>query len=265
MQKRLRIRLGVTKDELVVIDANRNEPYAVNSSGFNGHLKLRIRGFDGIHTHEVKQNIPTCEYFHKPGRSRTFSLQFAGRFSRDYNGDELVIRCRFEEPLKMLPFGFSVFQSFWARLDPGSDFELSRSASSRIQSPLLTAMNVIHEGREDEDEWYTHSHSSVDSTETLNQHCLLGLWSDELKENFWNASRKSFYADSSNRRAAIFKSEAYYAFEAFNPYFIAQRLRLGIPGFSFDLTTITGQQPVLIEMGTRNSIEPFFVLELSLV
>ncbi|KAI8918866.1 hypothetical protein BC831DRAFT_481974 [Entophlyctis helioformis] len=80
-----------------------------------------------------------------------------------------------------------------------------------------------------------------------------------------DSERKRFFGQAKNRQRAVLASEAVYQFEAFNPFLQANELRIGIPGLTFDVRSIVGEQPMVLSVRSRDGSCVCFVVELRMV
>lgn len=140
--RRLRVRIGPSADTLCTYNVNDDSrPQYVESPYFAGNVAVRVKDFVG-HTPRTAADKPlrTTEYF--GNRRRLFSIQVAGRFLQEYDGDDVLFGAVFESKVSP-PTGSWIAMKVAAMIDPAMQSDLY-GESPWFLSPMLCSMNACN-------------------------------------------------------------------------------------------------------------------------
>jgi hypothetical protein len=138
IEKRLKVSIGTSPDNLVIADVNNEKnPHFIDSAYFTGYILVRVKDFGGIAPNERNQSI---KYFEN--KKRTFSIEFSGRFKHEYSAGDVMFGAEFEEKVNP-PTGTWIAMKFANLIDPALLHD-AYCDKPWVLSPLLCAMNIVN-------------------------------------------------------------------------------------------------------------------------
>ncbi|KAL9935572.1 hypothetical protein V8E36_005920 [Tilletia maclaganii] len=114
-----------------------HRPHEIKTEHFIGRVLVRIVDFDGARPGE-----PGREYFRD--RSRKFSIQIEGRFTKPWNGNEVLFGTDFDKLIDFPRTAFNAGMKVAQWVDPCTFYE-EKPPSGRpyIMSPYVACMNTL--------------------------------------------------------------------------------------------------------------------------
>ncbi|KAI9207468.1 uncharacterized protein BJ171DRAFT_492820 [Polychytrium aggregatum] len=282
-KRKLCVRIGPNTQNLKVYNVNDDsQPQFVDSEYFTGHIAVRVKNFRGF-TPDDTPPIAITPYFGT--RRRLFSIQFSGRFRKEYSVDDVVFGAEFENKVNP-PTGTWVALKFANLIDPALLADVY-AEKPWLYSPMLCSMNTLNVQPSSTALPSVSAGHSVSELASKVQTTpspaeLLGAWTwggeVELKEentlmfegidDVAVASddvneRRAYFRDQQTRQDTIFKPSQVYHCEIFAPFIDLNTFDLSL-GININLLRYLNDQPIRLMAKSQKDNTPFFVIEFDL-
>ena len=292
---RLRVRASSSlfEKDFHIVPVNQDTGFAIQNPHFTGRILVRLQNFTAQHRHPA-HDLPSsyaylsgqdedgqadedtshtaahvtpssCAYFDT--LKRLYSIQIEGEFHHPINGDELVLACDFDKPLKHLPFGISVAVGVARLIDPGLTVSLFQERPS-LSSPVLCAVNVMQTQGAHASGPHQRPSPTITSTESSASSSGTSPINEPIHECFeefsHSAYRRKHFLSESNRKAYTFMPGQRYRMDWFSPYIDWNTFEVAI-GMRLKAAKYLDGQPVRFTIRDRTKRVVICVVEFALV
>ena len=262
-QKVLQIRAGSDLNSLSILLPNNDfEPFSIKSRDFVGSLIVRVRGAER-----------ESSYFEQ--KSRSFSIQFCGRFLADIDIGDLEWGTVFDRVI-VPPWGSSIILAAANLIDPSLRVDLN-ARKPWLLSPLVCAMNTLSIAKNCPKQGFCRKESSagaldekglsshsvhVEKSFSLhegNSSCLKEDCSLLTGKRLSSSQRRSFFKSGMSSKAVI-TPDLIVSGDFFGPLdFTTFRLNLGL---QIDIRRYIKDQPIRFLCRSKsNPQKTYFVVE----
>ncbi|KAH9441529.1 hypothetical protein MJO28_002680 [Puccinia striiformis f. sp. tritici] len=251
---------GPSADQLspVNVNADKTDPFRINTDRFEGALTVRIKDFHGS---DGRLSKDTENKYFEEWNEMTCSIQIQGRFLQETNADDCMWGNSFDRPIRdRLPYGTSVALKAISYIDPSLEHDIY-SDKPWAWSPLLATMNHVKTERLQSDDSPLPDWEGTRPTEDCSS--VVG----DLATITSKRDRRRFLSSPENRQAVLLGPRDFINVEFVNGFVDYSTLRLQIPivKLSFRLDKLWDGQPVRYECISRSTLQTYFVIVVQIV